>query len=125
MAIRWISFLDKHLMCLNGFTMSWNSLELCIDSVSNIFENHIFFLRVLKMSHNRFEQQCATQFCFKVGYSATETFQKLHRAYEDNVFSRVMQVLSWFKKFSEGKELIENEPRSGRPSTEKIIVGQL
>lgn len=70
------------------------------------------------MSDNNFEQRCAIRFCFKLGHSATETFQKLQQAYGDSVLSRA-QVFRWFKEFSEGREAIEDEPRSGRPSTAK------
>ena len=70
------------------------------------------------MSDNNFEQRCVMRFCFKLGYSATETFQKLQQAYGESVLSRA-QVFRWFKAFSEGREAIEDEPRSGRPSTAK------
>jgi len=70
------------------------------------------------MSDNNFEQRCAIRFCFKLGHSATETFQKLQQAYGDSVLSRT-QVFRWFKAFSEGREAIEDEPRSERPSTAK------
>ena len=70
------------------------------------------------MSDNNFEQRCAIRFCFKLGHSATETFQKLQQAYEESLLSRA-QVFRWFKAFSEGGEAIEDEPQSGRPSTAK------
>lgn len=70
------------------------------------------------MGDHNFEQRCAIRFCFKLGHSATETFQKLQQAYGENVLSRA-QVFRWFKAFSEGIELIEDEPRSRRPSTSK------
>ncbi|VVC25895.1 Hypothetical protein CINCED_3A017953 [Cinara cedri] len=70
------------------------------------------------MSDNNFEQRCAIRFCFKLGHSATETFQKLQQVYGESVLSRA-QVFRWFKAFSEGREAIEDEPRSGRPSTAK------
>jgi len=71
------------------------------------------------MGDDNFEQRCAIQFYFKLGYSATETFQKLQKAYGKSVLLRV-QVFRWFKAFSEGRKLIEDEFRSGRPSTAKI-----
>ncbi|GFW48595.1 protein GVQW3 [Trichonephila clavipes] len=68
------------------------------------------------MSDN--EQRCAIKFCFRLGHNATETFAKLQQAYGDSVLSRA-QVFWWFKAFSEGRESIEDKPRSGRPSVSK------
>ncbi|GFY25364.1 protein GVQW3 [Trichonephila clavipes] len=68
------------------------------------------------MSDN--EQRCAIKFCFRLGHKATETFAKLQLAYGDSVLSRA-QAFRWFKAFSEGKESIEDEPRSGRHSVSK------
>ncbi|GFX39650.1 uncharacterized protein TNCV_2103941 [Trichonephila clavipes] len=61
------------------------------------------------MSDN--EQRCAIKFCFRLGHNATETFAKLQQAYGDSVLSRA-EVFRWFKAFSEGRESIEDEPRS-------------
>ncbi|GFX75191.1 uncharacterized protein TNCV_3171181 [Trichonephila clavipes] len=52
------------------------------------------------------------------GHNATETFAKFQQAYGDSVLTRA-QVFQWFKAFSEGRESIEDEPRSGRPSVSK------
>ncbi|GFY10449.1 uncharacterized protein TNCV_1463391 [Trichonephila clavipes] len=68
------------------------------------------------MSDN--EQRCAIKFFFRLGHNATETFAKLDLAYGDSVLSRG-QVFRWFKGFSEGRESIEDEPPSGRPSVSK------
>ncbi|GFU20951.1 protein GVQW3 [Trichonephila clavipes] len=68
------------------------------------------------MSDN--EQRCAIKFYFRLEHNATETFTKLQQAYGDSVLSRA-QVFRWFKTFSEGRESIEIEPRSERPSVSK------
>ncbi|MBZ5796149.1 hypothetical protein K8353_39195 [Burkholderia contaminans] len=70
------------------------------------------------MSDINFEQRCAIRFCFRLGHSATDTFAKLQHAYGHSVFSRT-QVSRWFQAFSEGRESIEDEPRSGRPSSSR------
>ena len=38
------------------------------------------------MSRQKFEQRCAIKFCVKLGESATVTYEKLQRAYEEFPF---------------------------------------
>ncbi|KAJ8935747.1 hypothetical protein NQ318_000573, partial [Aromia moschata] len=57
-------------------------------------------------------------FCFRLGHSATDTFAKLQHAYGDSVFSRA-QVFRWLKALSEGRESIEDKPRSGGSSSSR------
>ncbi|GFV43000.1 HTH_48 domain-containing protein [Trichonephila clavipes] len=56
--------------------------------------------------------------CGRLAHNATETFAKLQQAYGDSVLS-MAQIFRWFKASSEGRESIEDEPRSGRPSVSK------
>ncbi|CAH1408196.1 unnamed protein product [Nezara viridula] len=70
------------------------------------------------MSDINYEHRCAIMFCLRLGYSSTETYEKLCLAYGDNDFSRA-QVCRWFKAFAEGRESITNEAPSGRPSSSR------
>ena len=60
------------------------------------------------------EQRYAIKFCVKLNKSATETFASLTEAYGDATLSRTMNF-KWHKAFKEGRENVEDDPRSGRP----------
>jgi len=70
------------------------------------------------MEKRNLEQHCATKFCVKLNENATETYEKSKRAYGEHVVSRT-QVFRWHKAFLDGRESVEDEPRSGRPCTSK------
>ena len=67
------------------------------------------------MEERNFEQRCAITFCFKLGETGIQTCNKLKQAYGEHGLSR-SQVFKWYKAFSEGRESIKDEPRSGRPT---------
>ena len=73
---------------------------------------------VTEMEERKIEQRCAIKFCVKLGETGIETFNKLKQAYGEHALSR-SQVFKWYKAFSEGRESIKDEPRSGRSSTSK------
>jgi len=60
------------------------------------------------------EQSYTIKFCVKLNKSATETFASLTEAYGDATLSRTM-VFKWHITFKEGRENVEDGPRSGRP----------
>lgn len=62
------------------------------------------------------EQRYAVKFCFKLGKSASETFELIKQAYGDDALSRT-RVFEWYKMFKEGREVVEDEHRAGRPTT--------
>jgi len=74
-----------------------------------VFYNHVMFA----MQEN-IKQWYVIKFCVKLNKSATETFASLTEAYGDATLSSTM-VFKWYKAFKEGRENVEDDPRSVRP----------
>ena len=71
----------------------------------------------MKMETRNIALRYATfSFCVKLGDSATTTHGTLQQAFGDDAMSKA-QAFRWQKMFSEGRILVEDEQRSGRPST--------
>ena len=58
------------------------------------------------------------KFCFKPQKSVIETHEMLKLFYGDAVVT-MKTVYRWFERFRNGCESVEDEERSGRPSTSK------
>ena len=71
-----------------------------------VFSNLVTFA----MQEN-IEQRHVIKFCVKLNKSATAS---LTEAYGDATLSRNI-VFKWYKAFKEGRENVEDDPRSGRP----------
>ena len=69
----------------------------------------------MKMEAPNVAERYAIFLCVKLGDSATTAYGKLQQAFGDVAISRA-QVSCWHKMFSEGRTLVEDEQRSGRPS---------
>jgi hypothetical protein len=54
------------------------------------------------------EQRAAIKFCFKLGKSASKTYELLQSAYGSDSLSR-STTFEWFKRFREGRELLEDD----------------
>jgi transposase len=74
----------------------------------------VFYNPVRFAMQENIEQRYAIKFCVKLNKSATETFVSLTEAYGDATLSRTT-VFKWHKAFKEGRENVEDDPRSGRP----------
>ena len=61
------------------------------------------------------EQRLSIKFCFKAGKSAKETLQMVNAAYGDQALFR-LNVFLWYRRFRDGREDIEDDPRSGLPT---------
>jgi len=64
------------------------------------------------------EQCIFIKFCFKIGKTATKTYQLLQQANGEDAMG-CTQVFDWFHRFKEGRTSIESDPRSGQPSTSR------
>ena len=56
------------------------------------------------------EQFIYIEFCFKIGKTATETYQLLQQAYGEDAMGRT-EVFDWFLRFKEYRTSIERDPR--------------
>lgn len=57
-----------------------------------------------------------SKFCFKLGETPTETYDMLHTVYGDEALS-LSNVSGWLRRFKDGREDPQNDPRSEHPST--------
>jgi len=64
------------------------------------------------------EQSICIKFCFKIGKTATETYQLLQQAFGEYAMCRT-QVFDWFHRFKDSRTSVESDLRSGRPSTSR------
>jgi len=78
--------------------------------------NTCVYVIVIFMMCGSSEQRICIKFCFKIGKTATETYQLLQQAYGEDAMGRA-QAFEWFRRFKEGRTSVESDPRSGRPST--------
>nr|CAH7729373.1 unnamed protein product [Callosobruchus chinensis] len=67
----------------------------------------------------KIEQHINLKFLVKLGKSPSECFQLLKEVFGDNCMSRT-RVFEWHKRFSEGREEVEDDERTGRPVTSRI-----
>jgi len=62
------------------------------------------------------EERTVIKFCFKAGLSAKETLVLMQKAYWNEALNR-SKVFSWYSRFRDGRELVEDDERGGRPKS--------
>lgn len=67
---------------------------------------------------SQFEQRANIKFMCRLGKSASETLLALQTVYGDDSLKKTA-VYEWFSRFKDGQESLEDESRSGRPSTSR------
>ena len=66
----------------------------------------------------RVEQRINLKFLVRLGKTPTEAQKLLQEIYGNDTMSRT-RLLEWQRRFKEGREKVEDDYRSGRPSTSK------
>lgn len=64
------------------------------------------------------EQRVCLKFCVANGISCADSLKMLEKCYGESVISKT-RTYEWYKTFKKGREIVEDMPRSGRPSTSK------
>jgi len=67
------------------------------------------------------EQRVAIKFCFKAGLFATETLVLEQKTYGNEAVNR-SNVFSWYSRFRNGRELVEDDEGGGRPKSTRTEV---
>jgi hypothetical protein len=68
----------------------------------------------------KIEQCVCIKFCTKLSKSTTETLEMLHEAFGEHSLSWTA-VFDWHSRFKSGQVSAEDDKRSGRPSTSKMV----
>jgi len=68
-------------------------------------------------NEQRFDIKC----CFKAGLSATKTLVLVQKAYGNEALNR-SNICRWYSRFRDGRELVEDDERGGRPKSTRTEV---
>jgi len=73
---------------------------------------------VMRMLELELEQRANIKFLVKLGKNGKEIREVLVQVYGDNALKKTV-VYKWVKRFSEGRESVTDEERSGWPATSR------
>jgi len=73
------------------------------------------------MSDKNLEQQINIKFCVKIGKGTSETLALLTVAYGEYAMKK-SNVVKWHGRFKEGREDVQDDPRSGQPKTQRTYA---
>ena len=78
----------------------------------------VFWCAAARMPELELQQQMNIKFLVKLGKSGNEIREMLGKVYGDNAMKKTA-VYKWVKRFSEGRESVTDEERSGQPATSR------
>jgi hypothetical protein len=71
-----------------------------------------------KMNDKNLERRTNFKFCVKIGKSASQTLAPLTVAYGEYTMKKSC-VFDWHRRFEEGREAVQDDPRSGQPKEQR------
>jgi len=74
--------------------------------------NTCVYVTAIFMMCESTEQRICIKFCFKIGKTATETYQLLQQTYDEDAVGHT-QMFDWFCHFKEGRTSVESDPHLG------------
>lgn len=80
-------------------------------------ESNIFSLFFWKMNDPKYKQRVVIQFLVKSGEKPSEILRKLELVYGRDECMSKTRVFEWAKRFKEGRESLDDDPREGAPVT--------
>ena len=102
------------LLVVSNTVILLRSLYLADDLSQRNFHAPRFLC--LKMT----EQRICIKFCVKNGFKCSEVLEMLFKAFGENAMSKTT-VYEWYKRYKEGREDVEDNAKSGRPSTSMTV----
>ena len=78
----------------------------------------VFWCAAARISESELDQRTNIKFLVKLGKSGNEIREMLVQVYGDNAMKKTA-VYKWVKSFSEGRESVTDEERSGRTATSR------
>ena len=78
----------------------------------------MFWRAAARISEFELEQRTNIKFLVKLGKSGNEIREMLVQVYGDSAM-KITAVYKWMKRFSEGRESVTDEKRSGQPATSR------
>ncbi|GFU43985.1 protein GVQW3 [Trichonephila clavipes] len=64
------------------------------------------------------DQGICIKFCFKLDKTGIKTYDMMKTAFGEEAMSRA-RVFEWLRRSKEGRQSVNSDPRSGRPSTSR------
>jgi hypothetical protein len=90
-----------------------SSVRIACDTTVAFIKRHNVLSAIIEMADFR-EQHACIKFCFKLGKTATQCYEMLKTASGEQV-ADCPQTFQWFSQFKAGRNLTDDDGRSGRP----------